>query len=75
MQWSLTHQKKNFFCCSYKQATHVQDPIHTFKPSAIRPWARMIDVVEPSPARSFVLAPACLTSLTPTFSKGSSNSI
>nr|GMD29540.1 Uncharacterised protein [Ipomoea batatas] len=34
-----------------------------------------MDVVQPSPAISFVFAPACLTNLTPTFSKGSSSSI
>ena len=34
-----------------------------------------MEVVQPSPAISLVLAPACLTSFTPRFSNGSSNSI
>nr|GMD26122.1 Uncharacterised protein [Ipomoea batatas] len=46
----------------------------TLTPSAIRPCARTTDVVVPSPAKSLVLAAACLTSLAPMFSTGSSSS-
>src|SRR4030042_243360 len=45
------------------------------KPPLIMAWARMVDVVVPSPQASFVLLAASLTIWTPMFSKGSASSM